>query len=157
MQVYNSLDDIQDKLVDLYIGCSPEFFKQIVPTCSLCNLVAVGTYNCGVCAKELLCNSCVHKGKTLCYLCDSKGEVSPLDELSVNFVADTILQKSNFKCPFPTCNHDSICYGDLEYHITKQCDQRYYYCPNACGFQSQLDKIEDHRLTSCPNLEIKCH
>jgi len=24
-------------------------------------------------------------------LCDSKGEVSPLDKLSVNFVADTIL------------------------------------------------------------------
>lgn len=59
-QVYNSLNDIQDKLVDLYAGSSPEFFKRIVPTCSICNKVAVGTFNCGVCAKELICSSCVN-------------------------------------------------------------------------------------------------
>ena len=80
----------------------------------------MGALNCGVCARELLCNSCVLKrGKTLCYLCDSKGEVSPLEQLTVNFVAETILQKTEFRCPFPDCDKGAISYGELEYHITK--------------------------------------
>ena len=92
MQVFNSLDDLQPKLVDLYSGPSSDYFKLIAPTCSICSQIAVGAYNCGVCARELLCNSCVKKrGKTLCYLCDSKGEVSLLDQLTLNFVAETIL------------------------------------------------------------------
>ena len=37
MQVYNSLDDLQPKLIELYAGPSAEYFKLIAPTCSLCS------------------------------------------------------------------------------------------------------------------------
>ncbi len=54
-EVYKNLTDIKDKLLVLYSGEAFDMFQQIVPICRRCKQVAVGTLNCTLCSKSILC------------------------------------------------------------------------------------------------------
>jgi hypothetical protein len=59
MEVFKGMIDLQGKLLELYYGDSFELFQRIVPVCTRCDLVAVGTLNCTLCSNELLCSACM--------------------------------------------------------------------------------------------------
>lgn len=80
--------DLQGKLLELYSGESFELFQRIVPVCTRCDLVAVGTLNCTLCSNALLCSACMASGISTCPGCEKQGGESPYTATSVNKVAE---------------------------------------------------------------------
>lgn len=131
-------------------------FKLIVPTCKVCKEVAVGALNCSLCAKSLLCQVCVSGGVTACKKCRKKNGDSPYPKSTVNVVADSILQASKFRCPYPQCQVSNIAYADLEKHMREECEFKQQFCHLKCGAKLLPKDIASHFDNDCVRQPVTC-
>ena len=122
--VYQTLEDIRGQLIQCYSGEDHEMFKQIVPCCKQCKEVAIGTINCSICSKSILCEPCVVEGISACKKCLKNSKVNPQVKLTVNSTAKSILQAAKFHCPYTDCPCTNIAYDDLEKHMTVECEYK---------------------------------